>query len=349
MFGTGVDAETIAFQKKTLDFLACEKAAGLSVFTANGGGIGSAGQAGDRLFASLCYNFPQDGHLYRLSQTSTAVLHAATPECAGQCAEILDEMDPFGGAVQCRLDLIEDDTSRADKIALIGRLLTSAGQTESVTRSGTIARTSPGTETDANQTRIDVAARAGSPEDRIGIAHTPDLVGLTTSTPMEPSKLIAGLLRQRLRTIADAKPDHMPVYVPLNAAILFQLEPKDWKEQALAVLPVGFRALASDLQERAADQLSQLPVMADVADLAFCPAVFTRLLSARALSHLRVDTVRMDANGGRDREALLKIVEICAGRGIHVLLNAFDKRLSDVTANKPGRIFVSAQTEAAPT
>ncbi len=343
------EEETSVFQDTLYDMIDGGTAGQMSVFSANGGGIGTEKQAGDRLHALISSKQETQGKVHRLSENSTALLHDGDVEELDIHAEIHDAMEPFGGVSEYSVDLSDETIDVTEKADLVAGVLAAASQPGVALPDG--KHSLQGAYQEARTAVADAIAKKPPPEIRfsvqmkardvqIGMADIPELMTVYTPNPENRNELIEDVLRAHLDAVAKAKPDAIPVCVPINAASLLQLERAEWDLFDLMVMPVGLKKLDPSAQKLIAQRLSSQYVMADVADLAHSPTFFADLVAAEALSFLRIEADMLANADAKERDMFLNVVDICSERGIYILLSDLDKRLASFAEGIADQIFV---------
>ena len=343
------EEQTAVFQDTLYEMIDGGTAGQMSVFSANGGGIGTDKQAGDRLHALISAKPEAQGRVHRLSESSTALLHDGDVEELDIHAEIHDAMEPFGGVSEYSVDLSDDSIDATEKADLVAGVLAAASQPgvalpdgkHSLKGAYQEARTAVA-EAIANKPppEIHFSVQMKAREVQIGMADVPELMTVFTPNPENRNELIEDVLRAHLDAVAKAKPDNVPVCVPINAASLLQLERAEWDLFDLMVMPVGLKKLDPSAQKLIAQRLSSQYVMADVADLAHSPTFFADLVAAEALSFLRIEADILANADTEERDTFLSVVDICSDRGIYILLSDLDERLASFAEGKADQIFV---------
>ncbi|WP_425407470.1 hypothetical protein [Hwanghaeella sp.] len=319
-----------SFENKLQAAIDSNQAAVMSIFSVESGDAVSTAQAGDRLHALLSER--SDGEVCRISDGSSVVLHDDKTSAGDIGGAIADGMEGHGDLSTYSLDLADDTLDAASRMEMASGVLAAAAQPGVNLGSGT-HKLSDGYEMARGQVtaaiagavpKISIAVQWGAPDTRIGMADVPELLRRWNGGGKQGGPMLQDIVRSHLEAVTRAKPEDIPVCVPIHAASLMFLDKAEWDQFDLMVMPVGLRELDEELQQDAANLLSTQYVMVDISDLVYCPAVLAQLLSAEALSFLRVDMQKTSALSDAELDSFREVYDFCSKRGIYVLVSRVD-------------------------
>ena len=319
-----------SFEHKLQAAIESDQAAVMSIFSVEGADAVATAQAGDRLHALLTEN--SDGEVCRISDSSAVVLHDEKV-CAGDIeGAIAGGMKGHGSLSTYSLELSDDTLDATSRLEMASGVLAAAAQPGVKLGSGS-HKLADGYEQARGQVtaaiagatpKITFAAQWDARDTKIGMAEVPELLRRWNGGGKQGGPMLHDIVRSHLDAVARVKPDGVPVCVPIHAASLMFLEKAEWDNFDLMVMPVGLRELDEDLQSDAATLLSSQYVMVDIADLVYCPAVLAQLISAEALSFLRVDMTKVSGLSEAELDTFKQVYDFCSSRGIYVLVSRVD-------------------------
>jgi len=318
------------FEHKLQAAIDSNQAAVMSIFSVEGADAVATSQAGDRLQAVLTER--SGGEVCRISDSSAVVLHDDKTSADTISGAIADDMKGHGNLSSYSLELSDDTVDAASRMEMATGVLAAAAQPGVKLAPGT-QKLSDGYEQARGQVTaaiagaapaISFAAQWGAADTRIGLADVPELLRRWNGGGKQGGAMLQDIVRSHLEAVARVKPDGIPVCVPIHAASLMFLEKAEWDGFDLMVMPVGLRELDEELQQDAATLLSTQYVMVDIADLAHCPAVLAQLISAEALSFLRVDMQKVSGLSTAELDSFKQVYDFCSARGIYVLVSRVD-------------------------
>lgn len=322
------------FERKLQDAIESEQAAMMSIFSVDGLDAFTTSQAGDKLHALLAQR--SDGEVCRISDGRSVFLHDEQVSADDIGGVIAGDLEAYGGLSSYSLELSDDTQDVATRMEMASGVLAAASQSGVDLGTGT-HRLSEAYEHARGQVtaaiagavpKISFAVQWGNADTRIGLADVPELLRRWNGGGNQGGPMLQEIVRSHLEAVARVKPEGIPVCVPIHAASLMFLEKAEWDGFDLMVMPVGLRELDEELQQDAATLLSTQYVMVDIADLVHCPAVLAQLISAEALSFLRVDMQKDSSLSTAELDSFKQVYDFCSARGIYVLVSRVD----------PGRI-----------
>lgn len=326
-----------SFEQKLQAAIETDQAAVMSIFSVEGEDAVSTAQAGDRMHALLSES--SDGEVCRISDGKSVVLHDEKVSAGEIGKGIAGGMEGYGEMSAFSLELSDDSVSTADRLEMASGVLAAAAQPGMKLGAGT-HKLIEGYEQARNQVtaaiagatpKIGFAVQWDDRDTKIGIADVPELLRRWTGGGKDGGAMLQDIVRSHLEAVTRAKPDGVPVCVPIHAASLMFLNKAEWDQFDLMVMPVGLRELDEELQKDAATLLSTQYVMVDIADLVYCPAVLAQLISAEALSFMRVDMQKTSGLSDTELESFRQVYDFCSKRGIYVLVGRVDpKRIQDL-------------------
>lgn len=326
-----------SFERKLQAAVESDQAAVMSIFSVEAGDAVATARAGDRLHALLAGR--SDGEVCRISDGSSVVLHDETVKADDIGGAIAGGMQGHGDLSTYSLELSDDSLDPTSRLEMASGVLAAAAQPGVKLGSGT-HKLSQGYEEARGQVTaaiagakpsISFAAQWDAPDTKIGMADIPELLRRWNGGGRRGGPMLQDILRSHLEAVARVKPEGIPVCVPIHAASLMFLDQAEWDRFDLMVMPVGLRELDEELQRDAATLLSTQYVMVDIADLVYCPAVLAQLISAEALSFLRVDMLKVSGLSEAELDSFKQVYDFCSSRGIYVLVSRVDpKRIENL-------------------
>lgn len=344
------------FEDTVYDMIERGEAGSMSLFSVDDSDLDSVSERGDALAAALMDSQLDESKIARLNDRTTAVLHDASTSAEEITAVANERLGPDNQVTSFSVNLDDDTIDSQTKQSMLGGFLAAASTKGISLGKGTFSLSDAVTraetaivETPTPPPEIRLAAQVANPENQIGVASVPELThpwskpsGSDTAQGQGGGDaLLASVIRRHLESIARAKPEDIPVVVPIDAASLLMIEPSDWDAYDVMVMPVGLRTLDPASQVKVAQNLSSQYVMVDVVDLTHSPAVFAELAKAEALSFLRVDAGLLAKSTEDERAAFLAVTRVCAERGIFVLLSRADLSLAHTLLGSLETVFLS--------
>lgn len=325
------------FEQKLQAAIESDQAAVMSIFSVEGGDAVATAQAGDRLHALLAEK--SEGEVCRISDGSSVVLHDETVSADKIGGAIADDMAGHGELSTYSLELSDDTLDAHSRLEMASGVLAAAAQPGVKLGSGSHTLNEGYTQARGQVTAaiagvdpvIGFAGQWGAKDTKIGVADVPELLRRWNGGGKNGGAMLQDIVRSHLEAVARCKPDGIPVCVPIHAASLMFLDKAEWDRFDLMVMPVGLRELDEELQQDAATLLSTQYVMVDIADLVHCPAVLAQLISAEALSFLRVDMQKVSGLSEAELNSFKQVYDFCSTRGIYVLVSRVDpKRIEEL-------------------
>ncbi len=329
----------VGFEQKLQSAIESDAASTMSIFSVESGDPLDGSKAGDRLHTMLEEKSDPDSQVCRISETSAAVLHDEKADMAGMEESIANGMGGLGSVSTFSLELGDDSLDVESRLEMATGVLAAAAQPGVKLGSGThklsdaydrtreavtaaIADAKPG---------IGYFIHRGDAGTKVGVADVPELLRRWNGGGKQGGAMLQDIVRSHLEAVARAKPEGIPVCVPIHAASLMFLDKAEWDKFDLMVMPIGLKELDEDLQNDAAALLSSQYVMVDIGDLVYCPAILAGLISAEALSFLCVDMEKNSSLSESELDSFKKVYDFCSDRGIYVLITRVEPtRIKDL-------------------
>lgn len=353
---TSGNQQIAVFEDTVFDMIERGEGGSMSLFSVDDSDLDSVTERGDALAAALMDSQTDESKIARLNDRTTAVLHDASTSADEIAAVANERLGPENQVTSFSVNLDDPTVDKATQQSLLGGFLAAAA-TQGVSLGEGVFSLADAVahaenalaEAPTPAPKIRLAAQVANPENQIGIAVVPELAHPWSKSsqtseggnPEAGNALLSSVIQRHLRSIAEAKPEDIPVVVPIDAASLLMIEQSNWDQYDVMVMPVGLRRLDPAQQARVAHTLAGQYVMVDVVDLTYCPTVFTELAQAEALSFLRVDAGLLANSTDDERAAFLAMTRVCAERGIFVLLSRADVDLAQTLLGSIESVFLS--------